>query len=39
MANDFNLQTIENEVAEIYISTFGRAPDQAGLAYWVGEVL
>jgi len=39
MATDVNLQTIESEVAEIYISTFGRAPDQAGLAYWVGEVV
>ncbi len=34
-----NLQTIESEVAEIYISTFGRAPDKDGLAYWTGEVL
>ena len=34
-----DLQTAEQEIAEIYISTFGRAPDQAGLAYWVGEVM
>ncbi|PHS55932.1 MAG: hypothetical protein COB17_10640 [Sulfurimonas sp.] len=34
-----DLQLAEQEVAEIYVSTFGRAPDQAGLAYWVGEVM
>ena len=34
-----DLQQIESEVAEIYISTFGRAPDKAGLAYWVSEVV
>ena len=34
-----NIQTIETEIAEIYISTFGRAPDKEGLAYWTQEVL
>ena len=34
-----DLQTAEQEVTEIYVSTFGRAPDQAGLAYWVGELM
>lgn len=34
-----NLQETERLVTEIYVSTFGRAPDQEGLAYWTTEVL
>ena len=30
--------TTESKVTEIYVATFGRAPDTAGLAYWVGQV-
>jgi hypothetical protein len=37
MAED--LQSTESEIAEIYVATFGRAPDKAGLAYWTQEVL
>jgi phage tail protein X len=30
--------SVEQQVTEIYVATFGRAPDAAGLAYWVNEV-
>jgi len=33
-----DVQTIQIQVTEIYAATFGRAPDTAGLAYWVGQV-
>ena len=32
-------QAIQERVAEIYVSTFGRAPDKAGLEYWTNEVV
>ena len=28
---------IAQEIAELYIATFNRAPDEAGLEYWVGR--
>lgn len=31
-------QVNRSQVTEIYVATFGRAPDTAGLAYWVGQV-
>ncbi len=40
MANNTqNIQTVESQVTELYVSTFGRAPDQAGLTYWTDQVL
>jgi len=27
-----------SDLVELYVSTFGRAPDEAGLKYWIGEV-
>jgi len=30
--------TPQTQVTEIYVATFGRAPDPAGLGYWVGQV-
>jgi len=30
--------SVEQQVTEIYVATFGRAPDAEGLAYWVNEV-
>jgi hypothetical protein len=32
------LKLTQSRVTEIYVATFGRAPDTAGLAYWVGQV-
>ena len=32
-------QMIEAQVAELYIATFGRAPDASGLDYWTNEVI
>jgi hypothetical protein len=32
-------QLVKEQVAELYIATFGRAPDAAGLDYWTGEVV
>jgi len=31
-------QMTEAQVAELYVATFGRAPDAAGLEYWTNEV-
>lgn len=30
--------SLESQISEIYVATFGRAPDYDGLMYWVGEV-
>jgi len=30
--------TPQTQVTEIYVATFGRAPDPVGLGYWVGQV-
>ena len=35
---DIDTQTTQGRVTEIYVATFGRAPDPTGLAYWVGQV-
>jgi len=35
---DRSEQATRSQVTEIYVATFGRAPDTAGLAYWVGQV-
>ncbi len=32
-------QAIQESVAEIYVATFGRAPDKDGLDYWTNEVV
>jgi len=32
-------QLVKEQVAELYIATFGRAPDAAGLDYWTSEVV
>lgn len=31
-------ETLQSRITEIYVATFGRAPDRAGLQYWVGQV-
>jgi len=31
-------ETLQSRTTEIYVATFGRAPDRAGLQYWVGQV-
>jgi len=36
--NDINLETIQSRITEIYVATFKRAPDTAGLGYWMGQV-
>lgn len=35
---DWSPPTLHSRVTEIYVASFGRAPDAAGLAYWVGQV-
>jgi len=35
---DRQAEVTRSQVTEIYVATFGRAPDTAGLAYWVGQV-
>ena len=37
-ADDINVTDEEKQVIELYIATFNRAPDKAGLDYWVGEM-
>ena len=32
-------EVTEQQVAELYVATFNRAPDAAGLAYWVNSAL
>ena len=37
-AEDSNLTTQEEQIIELYIATFNRAPDRAGLDYWLNEM-
>jgi hypothetical protein len=34
----FDISTARTQLAQLYVATFNRAPDGAGLAYWVGRM-
>lgn len=33
------LQEVQTQIAEVYVATFNRAPDAAGLEYWANHIL